>query len=72
MGEKLVWAATPEAKAKLAAGAKPAGRKKPGCPQMRRAREQAEKAIEEINAEKAAVGGEDNIESGAKNENSGI
>jgi hypothetical protein len=66
MGEKLVWASTPEAKAKLAAGAEPAGSKKPGCPQMQRAREQAGKAMQEINAGKTAVGGEGNIESGEK------
>jgi hypothetical protein len=64
MREKIVWAATPEAKAKLAAGKKPPAGKKWNCPDMKRAREQAEKAVEEITQETSAVGGENNIDRG--------
>jgi hypothetical protein len=58
MGETLTWASTPEAKAKLAAGHRPPERKKWDCPDMKRAREQAEKAKRDIDRERAAVGGE--------------
>jgi hypothetical protein len=64
MREKIVWAATPEAKAKLAAGNKPPEGKKWNCPDMKRARERAEKAVEEITRETSAVGGEHNIDRG--------
>jgi hypothetical protein len=64
MGEKIVWAATPEAKAKLAAGHKPPEKKKWPCPKMQKAQEQAERAIENVATEQSAVGGEHNMDAG--------
>ncbi|MDR1390668.1 MAG: uL15 family ribosomal protein [Treponema sp.] len=49
-----VWAATPEAKAKLeAAGGKIEQKEKAPCPAMKRAREQAERVTRELAEEKA-------------------
>jgi hypothetical protein len=60
MGETMTWAATPEAKEKLAAGYKPPEKKWP-CPKMQLAQEQAEAVMEE-----AAPGGDNAYKSKEK------
>ena len=52
MGKKYTWAATPEAKAKVAAGL---GREKPklnDCEKMRRAKKMAEQVTKELREER--------------------
>jgi hypothetical protein len=62
MTKPIVWAATPEARAKLAAGYEPPETNPPDCPKMQKARRQAERAMKEIGEGKAAVSGGDSTD----------
>jgi hypothetical protein len=53
MKEKLIWAYTPEAKAKLAAGYRPPKTEPCDCPKMKKAKAQAARVVAEIAVEKA-------------------
>jgi hypothetical protein len=59
MNEVMTWAATPEAKAKLAEGHRPPEKKKWPCPAMQNAQARAEAATKKPEETEAAVGGND-------------
>jgi hypothetical protein len=50
--EKIIWAATPEAKAKIAAGYQPPENKTGDCTKIQNARKKAEQVMKEIGKEK--------------------